>query len=1024
MFIKLSGYAGREISVRHAWRILALAASFLLTGLSASPALSQQVGTGLLLDDAAYERAPRVAVLMRGDYDNLPKSASLKPYAPFAGNQLNTSMCVGWATGYAARSIIEAQEMGWTDRELITSNAYSPAYIYNRLRSPEDDPQCTGGLYLIWALDLLEEEGVTPISRFPAACERMPTADDELLASDHRIIGYHKLFETDTKKKVLPVRKSLAEGNPVVIGMKMTTSFMNSGHREVWMPAEGEEPDAGAHAMTVIGYDDEKYGGAFEIMNSWGTRWGNEGFIWVPYDAFSDYVYYAFELFGVPEEERTVASLKSKLSLTLASGEPMTATFMGDHYEVDEAYPSFTTFRAHVTNSAPAYVYAFGSDLTRAANRLIPEDPHVSAYLPYQESSISLLPEDSFISLDERTGTDYLTILFSTVELNLTEIVQQMPLEEGSFMERLSTVLGRRLHSPEMVKFSEGGSIGFEADVPGGKVVPLVVEIDHVAKPSVADQQPPQITLLNKFAEAGTNSFVTLEKPLHTSTVTLMGTLLEANGLREFTAAGRPVEVDPDGFFRVDLDITTLSSDTLVVQGIDAAGNRSAVHVVLARHEDRFDAPKISIVEPRVIRGSMRGLKVTSGTRPVSVKGSVGNAAEVEGIYVNGIAADILRGGVFAADLHLPNGDKRLEVKVVGPDDHTTTEVFYILDQGENAEEVLGSPGYRSAEKSFVEVDVFYATDRKRTGSSEPSDFYGGERGTLQYGKTTVSIPKGHRVGEMESPAWWRLEFSEDPSKHITIRRIQPQSKDMLLKGLRAAIGRSRGKEAFVFIHGYNTSFEDAARRTAQLAYDVGFDGAPIMYSWPSDGALFSYAADESDAAWTVPNLQAFLEDVRKNSGASRVHLVAHSMGSRPLADVLTRVAVAAAEPPFGHVIFTAPDIDADIFERDIAPLLPKAARRVTLYASSDDRALIASRKVHGYARAGESGAGLTVSQYLDTIDVSGIDTDLLGHSYFAETEHILRDIYGLMMGNLPPQNRKLVRKAKGVLEYWLLPME
>lgn len=97
------------------------------------------------------------------------------------------------------------------------------------------------------------------------------------------------------------------------------------------------------------------------------------------------------------------------------------------------------------------------------------------------------------------------------------------------------------------------------------------------------------------------------------------------------------------------------------------------------------------------------------------------------------------------------------------------------------------------------------------------------------------------------------------------------------------------------------------------------------------------------------------------------------------------------------EVILTAPDIDADVFKRDIAPALTATGRSVTLYASSEDLALVASKKVHGYPRAGDSGQGLVVVAGIETIDATGTDTSLLGHSYFAETRSVLSDMFYLI---------------------------
>jgi esterase/lipase superfamily enzyme len=96
-------------------------------------------------------------------------------------------------------------------------------------------------------------------------------------------------------------------------------------------------------------------------------------------------------------------------------------------------------------------------------------------------------------------------------------------------------------------------------------------------------------------------------------------------------------------------------------------------------------------------------------------------------------------------------------------------------------------------------------------------------------------------------------------------------------------------------------------------------------------------------------------------------------------------------------VILAAPDIDADVFKRDIAPALTAAGRPITLYASSEDLALVASKAVHGSPRAGDSGQGLVIVAGIETIDATNIDTSLLGHSYFAETRSVLSDMFYLI---------------------------
>jgi esterase/lipase superfamily enzyme len=295
-------------------------------------------------------------------------------------------------------------------------------------------------------------------------------------------------------------------------------------------------------------------------------------------------------------------------------------------------------------------------------------------------------------------------------------------------------------------------------------------------------------------------------------------------------------------------------------------------------------------------------------------------------------------------------------------------------------------------------IPVFFATDRARAKNGLTEGWFGSQRGgSLSYGECDVSIPHDHRLGDLESPSWWRLEFSEDPEKHVVLLKATIRDKTSFYSSIAAAIQRSKGKSTFVFIHGYNVSFKEAARRTAQIAYDLGFDGAPVFYSWPSQGSLAGYTVDEQNIEWAQPNLQAFLADYAQRSGADNIFLIAHSMGSRALTRAVANVL--SENPSLRHkirqIILAAPDIDAEVFRRDIAPALTRSGRPVTLYASSADKAIEVSRTVHGNPRAGDSGDGLVIVKGVETIDATEVDTSFLGHSYIGE-RNMLSDIHEL----------------------------
>ena len=184
-----------------------------------------------------------------------------------------------------------------------------------------------------------------------------------------------------------------------------------------------------------------------------------------------------------------------------------------------------------------------------------------------------------------------------------------------------------------------------------------------------------------------------------------------------------------------------------------------------------------------------------------------------------------------------------------------------------------------------------------------------------------------------------------------------------------------------MFIHGFNVAFDDAIYRTAQIAYDLGFDGPPITYSWPSEGGVRNYTHDKTTNELTIPNLRWFLEDVVKRLHAQVVHVIAHSMGTYALVRALEQMESGGQTAPhLNSVILAAPDIDARVFTQ-LSSSITRAADHVVLYASSRDKALLASKEVNGDNRAGDVGP-VTVIDGIDTVDASNLTTDFIGHSY------------------------------------------
>jgi esterase/lipase superfamily enzyme len=352
---------------------------------------------------------------------------------------------------------------------------------------------------------------------------------------------------------------------------------------------------------------------------------------------------------------------------------------------------------------------------------------------------------------------------------------------------------------------------------------------------------------------------------------------------------------------------------------------------------------------------------------------------------------------------------------------------------------------FASDNEAWDIVPVFYGTDRQRAATPTPKPNrleYGSDRGKrLELGQALVTIPKSHEVPQVERPWVYRLPFTsielyrepEDPKRHFTMKELKALTRDEFIALVRKRLEDSQAYKdhALVFVHGFNTSFDNAVYRTAQIAYDLKFDGAPFAYSWPSKGNLGfqDYSYDRESAGQAEPYLSAFLELVARETGAKSISVIAHSMGNQLLLSVLRDLK--RSTPPgvqISQVILAAPDVDRDNFEF-LAKEIQGVSRGVTMFSAANDWALNASKQFWGgVPRAGDVPAeGPLIVPGVDTIDVTAINTELLSlnHSGYAEKTAILNDIQLLIQtGERPPEKRipilQKVETAKGA--YWRYP--
>ncbi|WP_460608144.1 alpha/beta hydrolase [Hymenobacter terrigena] len=358
---------------------------------------------------------------------------------------------------------------------------------------------------------------------------------------------------------------------------------------------------------------------------------------------------------------------------------------------------------------------------------------------------------------------------------------------------------------------------------------------------------------------------------------------------------------------------------------------------------------------------------------------------------------------------------------------------FYLLSGGKELQMLVGSvrgAGPVAKSDTCTKVQVYFATDRQ---ANKPvgaiTDFGNGRGRGVSYGTAEVTIPSIHKKGGMERPGFFGRE---DPKVDVVLRSNQLLANAAFFARLREQVAGSAQSAAFVFVHGYNVSFAEAARRTAQMHFDLKFPGVPLFFSWPSQAAVESYVVDEQNAEWAQDDFKTFLLDFLTRTNAQQVYIIAHSMGNRLVARAMRDVLVERPElaTKVQELILAAPDIDAAVFNRNIAPVLERSRIHTTLYASNGDKALKASRLAHGrYARLGlVEGQVPYTMRGMETIVASEADPEALGlnfglgHSYIAEVPLVLTDLGGLIVGGKRPEQRpSLTKMSAGGQSYWNL---
>lgn len=321
---------------------------------------------------------------------------------------------------------------------------------------------------------------------------------------------------------------------------------------------------------------------------------------------------------------------------------------------------------------------------------------------------------------------------------------------------------------------------------------------------------------------------------------------------------------------------------------------------------------------------------------------------------------------------------------------------------------------YAALDTGPARITILLATTRRAVTSDRPGLRYGTEDAdSLQFSAVSVNVPsyRARGTGELPRPGALRdnaLTYRPDPLRDFYVTSTIPVDSARFVQRLSTDLGTTRSRDLLVFVHGFNVSFEDAAVRAAQVAADLNFDGSVMLFSWPSAASVSAYVRDQQTARNAGFQLLRLLRNHAVAAHPDRVHLLGHSMGVEVIGKAFTLTAPTDSTPHLSEVVLAAPDVDSRVFRREIMPRLVPHARRVTMYASSDDDALRASRVVNGVGRLGLGGDSLFVINGMDTVDATRVTADVLGHTLFGN-QGFLADLAVLFTEGKSPAERRLL---------------
>jgi C1A family cysteine protease len=410
----------------------------------------------------------------------LPEMVSLAAFAPSRQNQGKQGSCVAWSSAYAARTILESA----STKQNPNSIAYSPAFMYNNI-ALED---CQGS-YIQKAMEFLQTRGAVSYKDFrydENDCSRQATSNLVQQGQQNRIRGFHRLTETDDVNglNIRAIKEHLAKDAPVVFGMMVGGTFMERMvGQKVWHPNNEDKQMTGfgGHAMCVIGYDDRIEGGAFQIMNSWGPEWGQNGLAFVRYGDFKEFVREAYGLDPLPKRG---AALTQAFECNVGLFNPETRTNValktagGNIFKTVTPIKKGSKFKVELKNTVECYIYIFTPDAAGKSTVLFPYKPAHSPYCGI--TGYRLFPRKESIQADAVGVQEQMGVVVSKTQLDYNALNTAINAStKTDFASKLNDVIASNAIAGVSYGNTNNGMMYFKAQPNAPKnIIACVVQID------------------------------------------------------------------------------------------------------------------------------------------------------------------------------------------------------------------------------------------------------------------------------------------------------------------------------------------------------------------------------------------------------------------------------------------------------------------------------------------------------------------------------------------------------------------